>query len=168
MSFNFSATFIRSFCVVGASFAFLAFSGISAFAVAEEVVISAPSGANFRTGKNTRIIRALPRGTRVEVLRRDGNWSVVSYQGTTGYIYTPLTRSVNPQASLSTPSSGTTTPSYIRVTADDGVNFRAAPQGADIGVFAKGTQLQVLRREGNLYAVSHEVREGYVYSPYVE
>lgn len=110
---------------------------------------------NLRSGPGTgySILLTMPKGSTVTVLSSSGDWSKVTYQGTTGYAYS---------AYLAT-DAGTR---YYTTT---GLNLRTGP-GTGYSIILtmpKGSSVTVYSIAGNWAKLTYSGRSGYAYAPYL-
>ena len=112
-------------------------------------------GVNFRRGPGTShgVIRMLPRGTNVTVLRQNGNWSRVRVNGQTGYV-----------------SSRFLTWTAITGNLTVNANFRTGPgtSHSRIRVAARGSHAVVLDRRGSWTQVRIGNETGWVSSRFLQ
>jgi uncharacterized protein YraI/lysophospholipase L1-like esterase len=124
----------------------------------------AANGLNLRRGPGSQhaILTTLRRGTRLEVLARQGAWLEVRAGSRQGWLHGAFT---SPLAASPAPSAQGT----HRVTATR-LNVRrgAGLDQARLGSFPRGTELQVLSRDGLWWEVQAGSRRGWVHSGYVE
>ena len=93
------------------------------------------NSVNVRTGPSTSYtsIMKLNKGDKVEYISSSGNWSKITYNGKTGYIYSTYVKSI----------SNDSTSTDVRQITGSSVNFRKGP-GTNYSVirsFSKGTQV---------------------------
>ena len=123
---------------------------------------------NLRKGPGTQnaIIKVLPKGTKLSITEKDGDWLKVSVNGQDGWVSadyvsqgTSATPTPNAPASQAI-GSGTTT---------ENLNLRkgAGTQNAIIKVLPKGTKLSITEKDGDWLKVSVNGQDGWVSADYV-
>lgn len=110
---------------------------------------------NLRTGPGTgySIILTMPKGSSVTVLSTSNSWSKLTYNGTTGYAYSPYLTSTASTSYLTTGS----------------VNLRTGP-GTSYSVILtipKGASVSVHGISGNWAKVTYNGRTGYAHLSYL-
>src|SRR5699024_3319637 len=119
------------------------------------------NSVNVRTGPSTSYtsIMKLNKGDKVEYISSSGNWSKITYNGKTGYIYSTYVKSI----------SNDSTSTDVRQITGSSVNFRKGP-GTNYSVirsFSKGTQVNFISKENDWVKVNYNGTVGYVFSKYV-
>ena len=119
------------------------------------------NSVNVRTGPSTSYtsIMKLNKGDKVEYISSSGNWSKITYNGKTGYIYSTYIKSI----------SNDSTSTDVRQITGSSVNFRKGP-GTNYSVirsFSKGTQVNFISKENDWVKVNYNGTVGYVFGKYV-
>jgi len=124
----------------------------------------AANGLNLRRGpgSNHPILSTLRRGTRLEVLARQGAWLQVRAGARQGWLHGAFTA---PLAAAPAPSAAAT---HRVQAARLNVRRGAGLDQARLGSFPRGTELQVLSRSGLWWEVQAGTRRGWVHSGYLE
>ena len=130
----------------------------------------------FRTGPSTSdsIIDTYNKGKELTITGTSGDWTAVTIDGKSGYVYSQYVTTTNPNAgsssgdSSSGGSTSTTTEKdgYIK---GNNVRFRsgASMSASILGEYNYGTALKITGVSGDWTAVTINGQAGYVYSQYV-
>ncbi|MCD7769994.1 MAG: SH3 domain-containing protein [Oscillospiraceae bacterium] len=134
----------------------------------------------MRSGPSTSysILGTYNSGTTMTVTGTSGDWYQVSYNGTTGYVYSLYLTldSGSTSTSTSTSSSASSTSSFTVTEMDDtaatvtsAVHMRTGPSTsyASLQVLSAGTSVTITGYSGNWYRISYNGSTGYVYGSYV-
>lgn len=132
------------------------------------------SSLNLRSGAGTNysVKRTLSRGTQVTVLSTSGNWSKVSVNGTTGYVYSTYLSSVSNAADdqvQNNTSDQDTNVQYYRYTSTN-LNFRekASTSSSIICTLSKNTKVGVISTSDDGWSrIKYNGSYGYVSSAYL-
>ncbi len=130
----------------------------------EAVVKTVSSALNLRQSPSTSsaVVAVLPRGERVVVTSRGGEWSAVRYGGVSGYVMTQY---------LSFPQSSDTVTAYAFVTtASSSLNLRSGPQtgSAIVTMLPKGARVGVIAWDATGWSkVKYDQFIGYAKSEYL-
>lgn len=132
-----------------------------ALAAAETVEVTA-AALNLRTGPSTAnsVIGSAPRGARMTLLSRTGNWAQVSYNGRTAYAYASYLRTV---PGTSTPSSVTR---YVTATSLN-VRSAASANSSVRGVLSRGQAVEVTGGSGEWARINFNGSTAYAYGSYL-
>ncbi|MGM9588201.1 MAG: SH3 domain-containing protein [Candidatus Limivicinus sp.] len=128
----------------------------------------------FRTGPSTSdsIIDTYNKGKELTITGTSGDWTAVTIDGKSGYVYSQYVTTTNPNAGSSTGSenSGASTSTekdgYIK---GNNVRFRsdASMSASILGEYNYGTALKITGVSGDWTAVTINGQAGFVYSQYV-
>lgn len=129
----------------------------------------------MRSGPSTSysILGTYNTGTTMAVTGTSGDWYEVSYNGTTGYVYSlylTLDSGTSSSSSSTDSSSFTVTEmSDTAATVTSAVNMRTGPSTsyASLQVLSAGTSVTITGYSGSWYRISYNGSTGYVYSSYV-
>ncbi len=138
----------------------------------------------MRSGPSTSysILGTYNSGTTMTVTGTSGDWYEVSYNGTTGYVYSLYltldsgSTSTSTSTSSSSSSSSTDSSSFTvtemsdtAATVTSAVNMRAGPSTsyASLQVLSAGTSVTITGYCGSWYRISYNGSTGYVYISYV-
>ncbi|MCD7844875.1 MAG: SH3 domain-containing protein [Oscillospiraceae bacterium] len=132
----------------------------------------------MRSGPSTSysILGTYSSGTAMTVTGTSGDWYEVSYNGTTGYVYSLYLTLGSGSSDTSTSASATDSSSFTVTEMDDtaaaattAVNLRTGPSTsyASLQVLSAGTSITITGYSGSWYRVSYNGTTGYVYSSYV-
>lgn len=124
----------------------------------------AANGLNLRRGPGTghAIVATLPRGTRLEVLDRQGAWLEVRAGARRGWLHGAFTSPVGPAPAPSAEATHRVSAGRLNLRRGAGLD---QPR---LGSFPRGTELQVLSRSGLWWEVQAGSRRGWVHSAYLE
>ncbi len=118
------------------------------------------NGLNVRQGAGAKhaVLGVLSKGAQVQVIRREGSWLNITYQGKSGYIH----------ADYATFTAAPTQIGTATVTSN-GLNVRqgAGTKHAVLGVLSKGVRVPVIRREGSWLNITYQGKSGFIHADYV-
>ena len=157
MSKNFQAFKNKFSKVVVTSTAMIAMLGtvvVSAHTMGETT-----ANLNMREGSNTstKVIQVIQKGEKVEVIKKDGKWSQVKYNGKTGYVY-------NRYLAETTVKKGTVKVGDSRLN----VRTKASMSGKIIGKLYTGNKVEIKGEDGNWYKINYKGKTGYISKKYVK
>ena len=157
MSKNFQAFKKKFSKVVVTSTAMIAMLGtvvVSAHTMGETT-----ANLNMREGTNTstKVIQVIQKGEKVEVIKKDGKWSQVKYNGKTGYVY-------NRYLAETTVKKGTVKVGDSRLN----VRTKASMSGKIIGKLYTGNKVEIKGEDGNWYKINYKGKTGYISKKYVK
>ena len=132
----------------------------------------------FRSGPSTNysIYDCLANGTKLTITGTSDNWTAVTYNGRSGFIFSsyvvsdggaiPVTPVATPEPVVTPAPAQTTKSGFIT---GNSVRFRSGPSTRDeiLGEYNYGTALTITGYSGEWTAVTLGGRNGYVYSQYV-
>ena len=125
----------------------------------------------FRTGPSTSdsIIDTYNKGKELTITGTSGDWTAVTIDGKSGYVYSQYVTTTNPNAGSSSGGSTITSTEKDGYIKGNNVRFRsAASMSASIlGEYNYGTALKITGVSGDWTAVTINGQAGYVYSQYV-
>lgn len=117
------------------------------------------SALNLRTGPGTgyKVMLAVLRGTKLELLGTENGWDKVAYNGSTYYAYAKYLQAVPGNIVKS-----------VKVTAPSGLNVRADASliAAKLGAIPFGTTVDVLEVSGDWYKIMYNGNVGYIYAKF--
>ena len=121
--------------------------------------IKTTANLNMREGTNTstKIIQVIQKGEKVEVIKKDGRWSQVKYNGKTGYVY-------NRYLAETTVKTGTVKVGDSRLN----VRTKASTSGKIIGKLYTGNKVEIKGEDGNWYKIDYKGKTGYISKKYVK
>ena len=121
--------------------------------------IKTTANLNMREGTNTstKIIQVIQKGEKVEVIKKDGRWSQVKYNGKTGYVY-------NRYLAETTVKKGTVKVGDSRLN----VRAKASMSGKVIGKLYTGNKVEIKGEDGNWYKINYKGKTGYISKKYVK
>ena len=121
--------------------------------------IKTTANLNMREGTNTstKIIQVIQKGEKVEVIKKDGRWSQVKYNGKTGYVY-------NRYLAETTVKKGTVKVGDSRLN----VRTKASMSGKIIGKLYTGNKVEIKGEDGNWYKIDYKGKTGYISKKYVK
>ena len=121
--------------------------------------IKTTANLNMREGTNTstKIIQVIQKGEKVEVIKKDGKWSQVKYNGKTGYVY-------NRYLAETTVKTGTVKVGDSRLN----VRAKASMSGKVIGKLYTGNKVEIKGEDGNWYKINYKGKTGYISKKYVK
>ena len=121
--------------------------------------IKTTANLNMREGTNTstKIIQVIQKGEKVEVIKKDGKWSQVKYNGKTGYVY-------NRYLAETTVKTGTVKVGDSRLN----VRAKASMSGKVIGKLYTGNKVEIKGEDGNWYKIDYKGKTGYISKKYVK
>ena len=121
--------------------------------------IKTTANLNMREGTNTstKIIQVIQKGEKVEVIKKDGRWSQVKYNGKTGYVY-------NRYLAETTVKTGTVKVGDSRLN----VRTKASTSGKIIGKLYTGNKVEIKGEDGNWYKINYKGKTGYISKKYVK
>ena len=130
------------------------------------------SDVNMRSGAgtNSKIIKTLDKGTKVQITGVNGNWYAVSCNGQNGYVCADYV-SISSSSTKSSDNSGNKNTSSGQDGAVIGtsVRMRSGPgtSYSVLGTYSNGVTLKVLGSENGWYKVSYNGKTGYIKADYV-
>ena len=121
--------------------------------------IKTTANLNMREGTNTstKVIQVIQKGEKVEVIKKDGKWSQVKYNGKTGYVY-------NRYLAETTVKKGTVKVGDSRLN----VRTKASMSGKIIGKLYTGNKVEIKGEDGNWYKINYKGKTGYISKKYVK
>ena len=121
--------------------------------------IKTTANLNMREGTNTstKVIQVIQKGEKVEVIKKDGKWSQVKYNGKTGYVY-------NRYLAETTVKKGTVKVGDSRLN----VRAKASMSGKIIGKLYTGNKVEIKGEDGNWYKINYKGKTGYISKKYVK
>ena len=121
--------------------------------------IKTTANLNMRecTNTSTKIIQVIQKGEKVEVIKKDGKWSQVKYNGKTGYVY-------NRYLAETTVKTGTVKVGDSRLN----VRAKASMSGKVIGKLYTGNKVEIKGEDGNWYKIDYKGKTGYISKKYVK
>ncbi|MGD7009783.1 SH3 domain-containing protein [Metabacillus sp. 84] len=133
-----------------------------------KMVSTKSSDLRIRKGPGTgySVVGTFPAGKQAAVLKTEGDWTNISYNGVKGWISTRyIEASSGSSAEKTQPASGPT--GYITAAS---LNVRSAPNPAAsmLGSVKKGTPVTILKTEGSWHRISYSGKTGWVSKEYVK
>ena len=127
-------------------------------------------GLNLRAEPNGEILGSYPRGTKVNVLATNGDWSKVSVDGKTGYMQSQWLsgKAVSSGSSAATPATGTAVVNNPRDTQVLFLRREASVSSESLGYYRNGKAVTLLARQGDWYKVSVDGKTGYMMAKYLK
>ena len=121
--------------------------------------IKTTANLNMREGTSTstKVIQVIQKGEKVEVIKKDGKWSQVKYNGKTGYVY-------NRYLAETTVKTGTVKVGDSRLN----VRAKASTSGKIIGKLYTGNKVEIKGEDGNWYKINYKGKTGYISKKYVK
>ena len=157
MSKNFQAFKNKFSKVVITSTAMIAMLGT--VVVNAQTMGETTANLNMREGTSTstKVIQVIQKGEKVEVIKKDGKWSQVKYNGKTGYVY-------NRYLTETTVKTGTVKVGDSRLN----VRAKASTSGKIIGKLYTGNKVEIKGEDGNWYKINYKGKTGYISKKYVK
>lgn len=157
MSKNFQAFKKKFSKVVVTSTAMIAMLGT--VVVSAQTMGETTANLNMRTGANTstKVVQVIQKGEKVEVIKKDGKWSQVKYNGKTGYVY-------NRYLAETTVKTGTVKVGDSRLN----VRAKASMSGKIIGKLYTGNKVEIKGEDGNWYKINYKGKTAYISKKYVK
>ena len=131
---------------------------------ASQTKIVTAKGLNVRAkaSMNGAKLGVLPKGTKVNVIGQEGNWSKIMFNGKTAFVssnYLANSNSSAPKAKVTT-----------KMVTAKGLNVRAkaSMNGAKLGVLPKGAKVNVIGQEGNWSKIMFNGKTAFVSSQYLK
>lgn len=153
----------------------VAFILISAILIADGAAaattgrVNSKEGLNVRSGPGTNysVLIAIPNGTTVTVLEKDGGWYKISYNGQTGYVsgdYLIVQETGDSGGDTDVTGKTGTVNSHI------GLNVRSGPGAGYELLFTllNNTTVDIIGQSGSWYKISYNGRTGYVSGEFLE
>lgn len=132
---------------------------LSTIAVNAQTLNKTTANLNMREGASTstKVLQVIKKGELVEVIQKNGNWSQVSYNGTTGYVYNKYL-------------SGTTAKTGVVKVGNSRLNVRTKPSmsGKIIGKLYTGNKVEIKGESGNWYEINYNGKTAYISKNYVK
>lgn len=134
-------------------------------------VTTVQGSLNLRKYKNGRVLRTIPQYATVQVLEKEGTWTKVWYEGTTGYVMTKYITFI--QSSPSASPAPTKTPAVSEEntatvnTPSGSLNLRKSKNGRVLRTIPQKATVIILNRENTWTKVSYEGTIGYVMTVYL-
>jgi uncharacterized protein YgiM (DUF1202 family) len=129
--------------------------------------VQAYSRLNVRAGASTDfdVLGIIAPGTWYAIIRQEGSWYVIDYNGREGYVSSQYVQS----RGASTASASSTPPDYPAVQANSRLNVRAgASTDFDVlGVITSGSWYRIIREESGWIIIDFNGREGYLAAQFV-
>lgn len=134
---------------------------------ARGIIRSSGGGVNMRADASTSssVLRVLPNGTSLDIIRVDGQWVRVVTQGLYGYVSAQYVSILGGSTPVNPPTNNETVIAQGRVSTSGGsLNLRASASsgGTILGSLANGTSLEILGYQGDWARVRFGSRVGYV------
>lgn len=148
---------------------YTAYLGEEGAANAVRYVKTNTRGLNLRNTPNGDILGSYPRGTKVTVLSTDGNWSKVSVNGQTGYMFSQWLSSGKPTSSVSsgTSMSGSAVVNNPRDTQVLFLRSEPSTSGKSLGYYRNGTTVKLIEKLNGWYKVSVDGKTGYMMAKFL-
>ncbi|WP_055072041.1 SH3 domain-containing protein [Clostridium massiliamazoniense] len=163
-------------------------SGVAFSAVPSITATASPAQQNVRllANRNTKVVTAnglnvrakasinssrlgiLPKGSKVEVIGQEGNWSKIMYNGKVAYVASSYLANGTSGTSTSQAKPQGTSQKAKVVTAN-GLNVRAKASinSSRLGILPKGSKVEVIGQEGNWSKIMYNGKVAYVASSYL-
>ena len=128
------------------------------------------NGLNVRAkaSVNSSRLGILPKGSKVEVIGQEGNWSKIMYNGKVAYVASSyLANGISGASTSQVKPQGTSKKEKVVIANGLNVRAKASVNSSKLGILPKGLKVEVIGQEGNWSKIMYNGKVAYIASSYL-
>ena len=129
------------------------------------------NGLNVRAkaSVNSSRLGILPKGSKVEVIGQEGNWSKIMYNGKVAYVASSYLANGTSGASTSqVKPQGTSKKEKVVIANGLNVRAKASVSSSRLGILPKGSKIEVMGQQGNWAKIMYNGKTAFVSMTYLK
>ena len=139
--------------------------------VSPKAKVVTANGLNVRAmaSVNSSRLGILPKGSKVEVVGQEGNWSKIMYNGKVAYVASSyLANGTNGASTSQVKPQGTSKKEKVVIANGLNVRAKASVNSSKLGILPKGSKIEVMGQQGNWAKIMYNGKTAFVSMTYLK